>query len=163
MPTSSEGRAGALIAVLNLASLATTITVPYLADRTGPRRAYLVTLAACLVASIVALQLAPGGAWILVAAIGLAFGGLFPLLMTLPLDVGHRPSDVGAVAAMMLLVGYIIGAFAPLGLGAARDLTGSFTTTIWLIAASATGLLVLCPALSRERLRAGAIGRPVEP
>ena len=45
----SEGRAGALIAALNIASLVTTVLVPALADRVGSRRVYLVTLAACLV------------------------------------------------------------------------------------------------------------------
>jgi CP family cyanate transporter-like MFS transporter len=157
----SEGRAGALIAVLNIASLVTAIAVPLVADRAGSRRAYLVTLGAGLVVSLVGLELAPGAAWLCVVVAGLAFGGLFPLILTLPLDVGHRPVDVGAVAAMMLLVGYVIGAASPLGLGLVRDLTGSFTATMWLIAAAGTALLVLCSALSRERLRAGAIGRPV--
>lgn len=159
----SEGRAGALLAALNVAALVTTVFVPFLADRWGSRRAYLVTLAACLVAALLGLVLVPDAAWALVIVIGMAFGGLFPLVMTLPLDVAHRPSDVGAVAAMMLLVGYTIGAAAPLGLGAARDLTGSFTATLWLIAMAGTGLLVLCSALSRERLRAGTAGRPATP
>ena len=56
--------------------------------------------------------------------------------MTLPVDVGRRPAEVGAVAGLMLGVGYTIGAIAPLLLGAARDVTGTFTTTLWLIAAS---------------------------
>lgn len=156
----SEGRAGALLAALNVASLVTTLLVPFFADRFGSRRAYLVTLAACMVASLVGLVLVPDAAWVLVVVIGMAFGGLFPLVMTLPLDVAHRPSEVGAVAGMMLLVGYTIGAASPLGLGAARDLTGSFTATLWLITAASAGLLVLCSALSRERLQAGTTGRP---
>ena len=39
---------------------------------------------------------------------------MFPLVMTLPVDVGSRPAEVAAVAAMMLGVGYTIGAIAPL-------------------------------------------------
>ena len=159
----SEGRAGALLAVLNFAALVTTLLVPFLADRFGSRRMYLVTLAGAIATSVIGLELAPGAAWIFVAVIGFGFGGLFPLVMTLPLDVAHHPSDVGAVAAMMLLVGYMIGAASPLGLGAVRDVTGSFTATLWLIAAASTGLVVLCSALSRERLRAGTIRRPATP
>jgi CP family cyanate transporter-like MFS transporter len=75
--------------------------------------------------------------------------------MTLPVDVGHRPVEVGAVAGLMLGVGYTIGAIAPLVLGAARDVTGTYTTTLWLIAASAIVLFALCSAMSRERLDRG--------
>ena len=44
--------------------------------------------------------------------------------MTLPVDIGKRPVDVGAVAGLMLGVGYTIGAIAPFLLGAVRDSTG---------------------------------------
>jgi cyanate permease len=62
---------------------------------------------------------------------------------------------VGAVAGLMLGVGYTIGAVAPLVLGAARDLTGTYTTTLWLVAASGVVLFALCGAMSRERLDRG--------
>lgn len=156
----SEGRAGALLATMNAAALSTTLLVPWLADRRGSRRLYLLLLAGGLVGSLAGLVLVPAGAWVWVVMAGAGFGGLFPMTMTLPLDVAHRPADVGAVAAMMLFVGYLIGAAAPIGFGAMRDLTGSFTATMWLIAAAGAVLLVLCSGLSRERLRAGTNGRP---
>jgi CP family cyanate transporter-like MFS transporter len=80
---------------------------------------------------------------------------MFPLVMTLPVDVGRRPAEVGAVAAMMLGVGYTIGAISPLALGAARDLTGSYATTLWLTAAAGAVLIGLCAAMSRERIGRG--------
>jgi cyanate permease len=55
----------------------------------------------------------------------------------------------------MLGVGYTIGAIAPLVLGAARDLTGTYTTTLWLIVGSGALLLALCGAMSPERLERG--------
>ncbi len=159
----SEGRAGALVAVLNIAALVTTVLVSVLADRWGSRRLYLTTFATMLVVALLGFVLWPDAAWAWVVLAGMAFGGLFPLVITLPLDVATRPADVGAVAGMMLFVGYLIGATAPLGLGAVRDLTGSFTATLWLMALAGAGLLVLCSALSRERLRAGTAGRPATP
>jgi len=158
----SEGGAGALIGVLNVAALSTTLLVPWLADRRGSRRLYLTALSALFFGGTLGLVVAPGAAWGWAALVGVAVGGLFPLVMTLPLDVADRPGDVGAVAAMMLGLGYTVSALAPVGLGAARDITGSFAATLWLIAAAALLLLALNASLSGERLRAGAMPeRPV--
>jgi len=151
----TEGKAGALLAVLNIAALVTTIIVPSLADRRGSRRAYLLVFSVGLATSCVGFAAAPGGAWAWAALAGLGTGAMFPLVMTLPVDVGSRPAEVGAVAGMMLGVGYTIGAIAPLALGAVRDLTGSYTTTLWLIAGSGIVLVGLCAATSRERIARG--------
>jgi MFS transporter, CP family, cyanate transporter len=151
----SEGKAGALLAVLNIAALVTTVVIPSLADRRGSRRTYLLVFSALLAASCAGFAAAPGGAWAWAAIAGLCTGAMFPLVMTLPVDIGRRPAEVGAVAGMMLGVGYTIGAIAPLALGAARDLTGSYTTTLWLIAGSGAVLVGLCAAVSAERIDRG--------
>jgi len=151
----SDGKAGALLAVLNITALVTTVTIPWLSDRTGGRRAYLVGFSAALVASAVGFAAVSGGAWLWAAVAGLGTGAMFPLVMTLPVDVGRRPADVVSVTGLMLGVGYTIGAVAPLLLGAARDVTGTFTTTLWLIAASATILLSLCASMTKERIARG--------
>jgi CP family cyanate transporter-like MFS transporter len=151
----SEGKAGALLAVLNIAALVTTLIIPWLADRRGSRRSYFVVFSVLLAGSCAGFAGAPGGAWVWAAIAGLCTGAMFPLVMTLPVDVGRRPAEVGAVAAMMLGVGYTIGAISPLALGAARDLTGTYTTTLWLTAASGAVLIGLCAAMSRERIGRG--------
>ena len=86
---------------------------------------------------------------------GLCTGAMFPLVMTLPVDIGKRPVDVGAVAGLMLGLGYSIGAIAPFLLGAVRDATGSFTATLWLIAGAGAVLFVLCASMTRERIARG--------
>lgn len=151
----SDGKAGALLAVLNITALVTTVTIPWLSDRTGGRRAYLVGFSATLVASAIGFAAVPGGAWLWAAVVGLGTGAMFPLVMTLPVDVGRRPADVVSVTGLMLGVGYTIGAIAPLLLGAARDVTGTFTTTLWLIAAAAAILLSLCASMTKERIARG--------
>ncbi len=151
----SDGRAGALLAVLNIAALFTTLAVPWLADRRGSRRTYLVVLSGVLAASCSGFVLLPGGAFLWAAIAGLSIGAMFPLVLTLPVDVGRRPAEVGALAGLMLGVGYTIGAISPLALGAARDATGSYTTTLWLIVASGVILFGFCAAMSRERIARG--------
>jgi CP family cyanate transporter-like MFS transporter len=150
----SDGRAGALIAVLNIASLPTTLAVPWLADHYGSRRLYLVSAATLMSGALLGFVLVPGAgfAWAVVA--GIAIGTLFPLVMTLPLDVAHSPADVGAIAGLMLGAGYTLAAVAPLGLGAVRDASGSFTTVLWIIAGCSLALLAAVATLSPERLRA---------
>jgi MFS transporter, CP family, cyanate transporter len=151
----SDGKAGALLAVLNITALVTTVFIPSLADRRGSRRTYLTGFSAALALACSGFVLLPGGAWAWAAVVGLCTGAMFPLAMTLPVDVGRRPAEVGAVAGLMLGVGYTIGALAPLALGAARDLTGTYTTTLWLIVGSGAVLFALCGAMSRERLERG--------
>jgi cyanate permease len=60
---------------------------------------------------------------------------------------------------MMLGIGYCAGALAPLVLGALRDATGSFHAGLWLIAASALGVLATCVACSPARLKRGVRDR----
>jgi len=154
----SESRAGALLAVLNLCALLPTLVVTWLADRGGSRRLYLVGAGLVLVAGMLGFVLAPGAGLAWAALAGLSTGAAFPLVMTLPLDVAHHPAQVGAVAAMMLGVGYSISGVSPFVLGAVRDTTGSFTPVLWALVGTSVALLALCSALSRERLKAGRIG-----
>jgi MFS transporter, CP family, cyanate transporter len=153
----SDGKAGALLAVLNITALVTTLTIPWLSDRTGGRRAYLVGFSAALAASVVGFAAVPGGAWAWAAVVGLATGAMFPLVMTLPVDVGKRPAEVVSVTGLMLGFGYVLGAVAPLLLGAARDVTGTYTTTLWLIAGSSALLLSLCASMTKERIARGVV------
>jgi CP family cyanate transporter-like MFS transporter len=115
-----------------------------------------------MVGSLLGVVLLPGGGWAWVTLIGAANGALFALLMTLPLDVASGPAQVGAVAGLMLGAGYVISALSPFTLGAVRDATGSFTTTLWVVVGTASMLLVLSSTLTRERLRRGVgADRPV--
>jgi MFS transporter, CP family, cyanate transporter len=89
---------------------------------------------------------------------GLALGIVFPLVLTLPLDVADEPQRVGSVAALMLLGGYLLSALGPFALGVARDVTGDFETSLWLLAGVTAALVACTTLLSPERLRRG-IGR----
>lgn len=154
----SEESAGALLAVLNLASIPGSLLVAAAAERGGSRRRYLVGCSALMVVALTGIALAPVGGFAWAALYGFTNGGLFALVMTLPLDVADEPRHVAAVAGLMLGAGYCLTALAPFVLGAVRDLTGSFGGALWLIVATATLFLVLAATLTRERLRRGVPG-----
>jgi MFS transporter, CP family, cyanate transporter len=160
----SEGRAGALLAVVQAVTVPTGLALPWLADRFGSRRVYLASAAAVQMGGLLGVQLAPGGGWLWAVVLGLGIGTLFPLAMTLPLDLSDDPAQAGAVTGMMLGVGYSITGLAPLVLGLVRDATGSFSASLWLIVGIEACLLVSTLGLTHERLHAGALaGGPAVP
>lgn len=147
--------AGALIGVFNGIGLITTVGVPLIADRLGPRRPQLLVSSAVAVAGLVGIIAAPELAFAWVVVLGLSLGAVFPLVLTLPLDVADDPARVGSVAALMLLGGYIVSSIGPVILGAARDLTGDFGASLWMLVAIAVVLVASCLPLSPARLRRG--------
>ncbi len=92
-------------------------------------------------------------AWVVL--LGLALGAIFPLVLTLPLDVADEPSQVGAVAALMLFGGYILSSLGPFMLGVVRDATGGFGASLWLLAGLSVVFLASCLPLSAARLHRG--------
>jgi MFS transporter, CP family, cyanate transporter len=150
-----EATAGLLIGVFNGVGLITTIGLPLVADRLGTRRSQLVVSSAIAVVALIAIIGAPDLAFLWVSILGLSLGAVFPLVLTLPLDVTDDPARVGSVAAMMLLGGYILSSTGPVVLGAARDLTGDFSASLELLVVIAIVLVISCLSLSPERLRRG--------
>src|SRR5688572_1761528 len=156
----STAAAGSLIAIFNGVGLVTTIGVPLVADRLGARRAQLLASSVVATAALTGIIVAPTLAFGWIAILGLALGAVFPLVLTLPLDVTDDPGQVGSVAALMLFGGYILSSLGPFVLGAARDVTGDFETSLWLLVAIGVVLVGCCTMLSPDRLRRG-IRRPV--
>jgi MFS transporter, CP family, cyanate transporter len=149
----SAAAAGALPAVFGLAALPTGLLVPWLADRAGSRRLWLTGASAVTVVGMLGLAALPGAAFAWATIAGAAIGAVFPLSLTLCLDVAHGPAEAGAVAALVLLGGYILSSLSPVGLGALRDATGSFSPVLWTMFGAAVLLLACCVPLTADRLR----------
>jgi MFS transporter, CP family, cyanate transporter len=156
----SEGHAALLIGIFNLATLPAGVFVTFFGDRLGSRRTYMLFAAVALTAGTVLLIEAPTGAYAWAFVGGFGNGMMFPLMMSMPLDVARRPADVSAVTGMMLGFGYTLAAIAPFALGAIRDSTGSFRTSLWLLACITTVLAIVVSQLGPGRLSHGVAVEP---
>jgi CP family cyanate transporter-like MFS transporter len=118
------------------------------------------------VAGALVIALTPGeppGSLVAIGAtalLGLGIGAYFPLALTLPVDVADDPGDAASISALMLLVGYLLAAAAPVVLGVVRDATGNFETVIWILVGLAALMIPLALALNPSRLRGAGAGRP---
>jgi MFS transporter, CP family, cyanate transporter len=149
----SAGAAGALVAVLGFSTVPGGLLIPWLADRGGSRRRWLVSLACAAGIATFGLAAVPGAGFLWTAMAGAAIGATFPLCLAMCLDVAHEPAAAGAAAALMFLGGYLIAALAPFGLGAVRDITGSFSASLWALFGTALLLVGACLPLTATRLR----------
>ena len=157
----SEPAAAQLVAVFSAVTLAGTVLTPLAADRIGTRRTQLVASSAAVLAGTLGVVLLPDSAFVWAVLLGAGMGAIFPIVLTLPVDVGGRPAEVAATAAVMLLVGYLSAAAGPFVFGVSRDVTGDFEVSLWLLVAAAALLLALCALMTPDRLR--RIGARVGP
>ena len=144
---------GTLIALFNGIGLITTIGVPWAARRLGSRRTQLLLVAAGALVGIIGVVVAPDLSFGWIVVLGLSLGAVFPLLLTLPVDVSESPGEAGSIAALMLLGGYVLASTGPVVLGFARDATGNFGASLWLLVGVAVVLLAMTSLLSPKRLR----------
>ena len=112
----SDGAAGGLVAALSVTAIPASFVLPWLSDRRGGRRPWLLGCAVAFAVGTAALIVLPGGAYLWALLAGIAQGGLFALVMTLPLDLAEGARRVAALVAMMLGVGYSVGAVSPFSL-----------------------------------------------
>jgi CP family cyanate transporter-like MFS transporter len=155
----SEAASANLVALFGATTLVATTVMPLGADRIGTRRGQLVISSVLILIGFLGIVVMPDPAVVWAVTVGAGMGAIFPIVLTLPVDVGGRPADVAATAALMLLVGYILSAVAPFAFGVARDVTGDYGLGLWLLVGLSVVLVALCAVLTPERLRRiGAAG-----
>jgi CP family cyanate transporter-like MFS transporter len=145
----SDHAAGALVAGLSVTAIPASFAIPWLSDRRGGRRPWLLGCAILFALGTAALILLPGGAYAWSLLAGVAQGGMFSLVMTLPLDLEEGGGRVAALVAMMLGLGYSVAAASPVVLGAVRDVTGSFDAVLVVCVALLSILAALVSVLPR--------------
>ena len=135
---------------------------PWLSDRLGVRRPFMIYGAIVAGAGLSAMAFLPAGpsvGLLLVAALG---GGCFaPLLLALPMEMpAVGPTRVGAALGLLLLVGQIGGFLLPVASGLAIE-AGGFPVAMLVLGVA--HLAILVPVLGfRETGRAAAgAGLPV--
>jgi MFS transporter, CP family, cyanate transporter len=149
----SDSSAGLLLATMNLTAIPSSLLIPWLSDRRGGRRPWLIAMSTIFLVSAVGLVADPSHAYGWALLSGVAQGGNFALVMTLPLDFEHDRARVGGLVAMMLGFGYTIAAISPFALGGVRDVTGSFDAVLWVAVAFLCCLVAAVLALPRSRFR----------
>lgn len=145
----SNASAGLLLAGMSLTAVPCSFLVPWLSERHGGRRPWLAGVTLFFAAGAIGLVALPAAAYLWALLAGIAQGGAFALIMTLPLDFETSHERVGALVGLMLGVGYSVAAIAPFVLGAVRDVTGSFDAVLWVCAGCACLLVVLVNLLPR--------------
>jgi CP family cyanate transporter-like MFS transporter len=157
-----ELEAASLVALFTGIGLVPTLAVPVLADRFGTRRSQLAVAALLSVSGALIVALTPtdpNGSLVAFGAVillGLGVGAYFPLALTLPVDIAGNAADAASISALMLLVGYLLAALAPVVLGFARDATGDFVAVTWILVGIALSQIPLALALHPARLQRAA-------
>jgi CP family cyanate transporter-like MFS transporter len=149
-----RGDAALATAVIPLTTVIVALTIPRLSD-SGGRMAWLSVTAATMAVGLFGMALWPesGGLfWVLL--FGLGNGAIFPLLLTLPLDLRSRPSEVVTLTAWMQGIGYALTAVGPPLAGGLRDATGGFRTPFIVLGFMALSCLALTRVVAREGRRA---------
>jgi CP family cyanate transporter-like MFS transporter len=148
----SAAAAGGLLAVNNLAQLASALVLPALADRWWTdRRPVLVAAAAATGVGCAWVLVVPDTLpWLAATVAGLGLGGGFSLALVLVVDYSANPGASSRVVAMVFLVGYTVAAVAPVAVGALRDATGGFSVPFGLLAAMAVLQAVIGTRLGPE-------------
>jgi MFS transporter, CP family, cyanate transporter len=149
----SDESSGAVLGVMGVAAVPAALVVPWLADRMGSRRQWMWFAAGCLSVATLGFAALAGGAFVWAVFAGVALGTVFPISLTMCLDVAQNPAGAGAAAALVFLAGYPIAALGPLGVGALRDLSGSFDASLWALFGAALLTAAVQAPLTPRRLR----------
>jgi CP family cyanate transporter-like MFS transporter len=145
----SHTATGVLVALMNISAIPCSFGVPWLSERYGGRTRWLSIMSVAFFLGALGLVEAPAGAYVWSLLAGTAQGGMFALIMTLPLDLEHDRARLGGLVAMMLGLGYSIAAVAPFALGAVRDSTGSFTVVLRCVVGLTVALFVVVRLVAR--------------
>jgi CP family cyanate transporter-like MFS transporter len=150
--------AGALVAVEVGIGFPATLLVSRWADSSGSRRSFLVGGSLCLVVSTIGIWLLPDAGWLWALILGTGMGTLFPITLTLPLDISKSAAEVAGATALVMGGGYLASASSPFLMGVLRDVAGSFEPVI--IFSVLLGVASLVVSLLMAELKIGG-SRPV--
>jgi CP family cyanate transporter-like MFS transporter len=117
--------AAILSGLFQAAGLVAGFAVGAIGNRFGSRRGHLVGWTTLIAIGLLGFALAPELAVGWVFVVGAAVGAVYPLVLTLPIDLGTSTEDTGTRSAMMLMAGYMLASAGPVVLGVLRDATHS--------------------------------------
>ncbi|RSN66664.1 MFS transporter [Actinomadura sp. WAC 06369] len=138
----SETVAGALLTGMISIQVVAMLAVPALLGERTDKRLGLALTTAMTAIGFAGLAAVPGTAtWVWILALGIGHGGLFTLVLTLPVVIGRDAAEAGRISAMAFFVGYACAALAPVLIGFLRDSLGDFHLAFGLLAVLAALML----------------------
>jgi CP family cyanate transporter-like MFS transporter len=144
--------AGGMLTVMISIQVVAMLAVPALLGETRDKRTGLVVTIALTGVGFLGLAYGPDAAsWLWIIVLGIGHGGLFTLVLTLPVVVARDPGEAGGISAMAFFVGYACAALAPLLVGALRDGTGDFQLAFGLLGVLSLLMLLLIRPLGTTR------------
>jgi CP family cyanate transporter-like MFS transporter len=151
----SQSRAGLLLSLTMVVGLITALTVPGLAGRKADQRPLVIGCCALTAAGLLGVLLAPMSApYVWTILLGLGQNAAFPLSLMLIVTRAGDVSHTEALSTMTQSIGYTLGAFAPLAVGAIHGAANSWTPSLILLLALVVPELVIGLAAARDRVLA---------
>ncbi|MFI6522267.1 CynX/NimT family MFS transporter [Spirillospora sp. NPDC050679] len=142
--------AGGLLTAMICVQVVAMLAVPALLGERRDLRVGLAWTAALTSLGFAGLALAPGTAtWLWILALGVGHGGLFTLVLTVPVVVSRDSGEAGRISAMAFFIGYGCAALAPMLVGVMRDATGDFRLAFAILAALAA--LIILPVIGLRK------------
>jgi CP family cyanate transporter-like MFS transporter len=149
----SEARAGFVLTVMISIQVVAMLGVPALLGEREDKRFGLAVTTALTAVGFLGFAFSPGtGTWLWVLAMGVGHGGLFTLVLTLPVSASRDAAQAGRFAAMAFFVGYACAAVGPVVVGGLRDTTGDYRLGFGLLAAVTLLMLAPIARLSPRRI-----------
>jgi CP family cyanate transporter-like MFS transporter len=149
----SETAAAAATAAIPVVTIPAALLIPALSDGRD-RRWWIFGSGVVMTVGMMGIAFAPLAApWLWLAAFSFGAGALFPLSLTLPIDLRDDAVAVTRLTGWMLGLGYLLSALGPVIVGALRDITGGFTVAVAVVGGlgALSGLLGLAPELRGKR------------
>jgi MFS transporter, CP family, cyanate transporter len=143
----SDTTAGVLLGLSLFVGIGTSLTVPGLATRARDQRGLVLIFVLTALVGWIGILLTPMSApYLWVALLGIGQNALFPLALTMIVLRGGTVTNTAGLSTLVQTVGYLIAAFAPFGIGALHDATGSWTAPVIVLLAllvpqTVTGLI----------------------
>lgn len=117
--------AGGMLTLFTFIQIPVSFVLPILIAR-FPKRMYWLLGCAILQLAGLLLFMMNGNPWYCAILLGIGAGGLFPIVLMLPLEETGDAETASAWAAMNQSGGYVIGSLGPIFVGWVHDATGSF-------------------------------------
>jgi CP family cyanate transporter-like MFS transporter len=128
--------AGVLLSVLTGTQIFGSLIIPRLAQRGHDRRPWLLINMLLLGSGVLGLAIIPAyNPWLWVILMGVGLGGMFPLILTLPLDYTKDQYAAGRLNSMMFGIGLTIAGGSPYLAGLLRDFSHGYTVPFLVLAA----------------------------